>query len=591
MEGGVCMNGNCTSSNSAEWKKGWPLPASGFATLCSNREYIKMKMWELRTAYSDLVFCETFHSEETGWRECTSCGKYLHCGCIASSTLLELLDTGGVNCTGCNYSFLQPFTHLEEKHKVCDLSTENDTDRNFRRMNANMISRKLDNDLVSPEGIGYKLLLSSNQSRIRSSKNYDMFQQSRSLHKSLVDTNLSIGLSASSNSNTLAGVIAEERQLNTAVSSFQQGCRLCHVLPRVLAILAAGLESNSSSITQLRVARPPVEGRIKSQLLPRYWPRITDQELQQISAESNSTIVLLFEKVLSASDAGRIGRLVLPKACAEAYFPLISQPEGLPLRIQDVKGKEWVFQFRFWPNNNSSMYVLEGITPCNQSMQLQAGDTITFSRMDPKGKLLMGFRKASNNVSIHKDSHYPVDVGDFQGDTLMGNAESLSGYSGLIQSLKGSKSPSMDLFPNHIYPGNINPQITEKNVQNLLRPSPIVKPSTVLVEDHEIEEFDEPPVFGKRSIFIVHFSREHEQFNINDPVRCSCFAPDEMDSWELDYLVRMHKDFTKRRKLTSLKLVHRQESREKIKAQTNGVATGGNLSEPGSSSGDNHKTS
>lgn len=127
----------------------------------------------------------------------------------------------------------------------------------------------------------------------------------------------------------------------------------------------------------------------------------------------------LFEKVLSASDAGRIGRLVLPKACAEvsssicsflyldsldsitgskgqlivilcsapainhlitfqAYFPPISQPEGLPLRIQDVKGKEWVFQFRFWPNNNSRMYVLEGVTPCIQSMQLQAGDTGIF---------------------------------------------------------------------------------------------------------------------------------------------------------------------------------------------------------------------
>lgn len=59
----------------------------------------------------------------------------------------------------------------------------------------------------------------------------------------------------------------------------------------------------------------------------------------------------------------------------QAYFPPISQPEGLPLRIQDVKGKEWVFQFRFWPNNNSRMYVLEGVTPCIQSMQLQAGDT------------------------------------------------------------------------------------------------------------------------------------------------------------------------------------------------------------------------
>lgn len=47
------------------------------------------------------------------------------------------------------------------------------------------------------------------------------------------------------------------------------------------------------------------------------------------SPSSNSKIIPLFEKVLSASDAGRIGRLVLPKACAEvqlvslyAYFDI-----------------------------------------------------------------------------------------------------------------------------------------------------------------------------------------------------------------------------------------------------------------------------
>jgi len=59
----------------------------------------------------------------------------------------------------------------------------------------------------------------------------------------------------------------------------------------------------------------------------------------------------------------------------QAYFPSISQSEGVPLRMQDVKGNEWTFQFRFWPNNNSRMYVLEGVTPCIQTMQLRAGDT------------------------------------------------------------------------------------------------------------------------------------------------------------------------------------------------------------------------
>lgn len=42
--------------------------------------------------------------------------------------------------------------------------------------------------------------------------------------------------------------------------------------------------------------------------------------------------------------------------------------------MQDMKGNEWVFQYRFWPNNNSRMYVLEGVTPCIKSMQLIAGD-------------------------------------------------------------------------------------------------------------------------------------------------------------------------------------------------------------------------
>ncbi|KAH6832412.1 hypothetical protein C2S53_007272 [Perilla frutescens var. hirtella] len=667
MEGGVCMNAMCSSSNSVEWKRGWPLRSGGFATLCDN----------CGTAYKDLVFCETFHSEETGWRECSLCGKRLHCGCIASSTLLELLDTGGVNCKGCSKSFTHLYTPLE-KHTSRGLSTENGNDRNSERMvpaqygddakidcqenmrlSQNTTSRKLEDDLASSGEIGYNLLAGSDQSPIGPSKNHDMFQESKNIHKLLVETNLSISLPASSNSNTLSAAIAEERQLNTAISSFQQGCRPRHLLPRVPTILAAGLETNSTSISQLRVARPPVEGRVKNQLLPRYWPRITDQELQQISGDSNSTIVPLFEKVLSASDAGRIGRLVLPKACAEAYFPQISQPEGLPLRIQDVKGKEWVFQFRFWPNNNSRMYVLEGVTPCIQSMQLQAGDTVTFSRMDPEGKLLMGFRKASSSVSVQKDSHYPIDIGALQGDTLMGNAENLpiiSGYSGLLQSLKGSRSPSMSLFPKHVYSGNISPQIAEKNacksggdnllahslqpserkrrnigakskrllidghdslelrlsweeMQDMLRSPPSVKPSTFTVEDHEIEEFDEPPVFGKRSIFIARLSGEQEQWsqcdsclkwrkvpidlllppkwtcqdNIDDQTRCSCSAPDEMDSREIENLLRMQKDFTKRRASTSLKPVHQHEPQD-VETPTNGAPIGGNTSEAGASS-------
>lgn len=91
MESKICMNGLCGATSLIEWKKGWPLRSGEFATLCD----------KCGTAYEQLLFCDLFHSEDTGWRECISCGKRLHCGCIASSSLLELLDSGGINCISC----------------------------------------------------------------------------------------------------------------------------------------------------------------------------------------------------------------------------------------------------------------------------------------------------------------------------------------------------------------------------------------------------------------------------------------------------------------------------------------------------------
>lgn len=44
--------------------------------------------------------------------------------------------------------------------------------------------------------------------------------------------------------------------------------------------------------TPIRVARPPGEGRGRNQLLPRYWPRITDQELQQITSGEYPLVIL-----------------------------------------------------------------------------------------------------------------------------------------------------------------------------------------------------------------------------------------------------------------------------------------------------------
>jgi hypothetical protein len=411
-----------------------------------------------------------------------------------------------------------------------------------------------------------------------------------------VQTNLTISLAPSPPSKSPNFYRFDERDMSKSISSFHQGSKSRHLLPRAPKSVIVGDANIANTVaSQIRIARPPVEGRVKNQLLPRYWPRITEQELQQISGDSNSTVVPLFEKVLSASDAGRIGRLVLPKACAEAYFPPISQPEGLPLRIQDVKGKEWVFQFRFWPNNNSRMYVLEGVTPCIQSMQLQAGDTVTFSRMDPEGKLLMGFRKASNNNAL-QETHFvtnPMQNTGFSSERFFApgvveNLPIMSGYSGLFQSLKGSPDPIMLtqsaerkrsrnigskskrlLIENQ---DALELKLTWEELQDMLRPPP-VKPSTIIIEDHEFEEYEDPPVLGKGSIFTARMSGVQEQWapcdncckwrrlpadfllpptwtcqdNIWDQSRCSCSAPDELSPGELEILLKMNKEHKKRR--------------------------------------------
>ncbi|XP_008782661.2 B3 domain-containing protein Os07g0679700-like isoform X2 [Phoenix dactylifera] len=586
--------------------------------------------------------------KQSGWRECFFCGKHLHCGCIASKFSFDLLDNGGVQCISCLKNSEISFVSSEVVQKFlpqhnqrllvgseCDLSTSsaeakmddsavgkgkavmqlgrnNDTNELRivpleQREGENGSSQHIRWDhLASNAGeVGRLSFSSRNQGAAGSSQ---MSQQHDMISESLAQACLSMTLGTSDAERPLmvlppANALAEGGDLNKASSAFQQVQRARQFLPRLpKAGSGATPEASKDGFSHMRVARPPAEGRGRNQLLPRYWPRITDQELQQISGDANSTIVPLFEKVLSASDAGRIGRLVLPKACAEAYFPPISQPEGLPLTIQDAKGKEWHFQFRFWPNNNSRMYVLEGVTPCIQSLQLQAGDTVTFSRIDPEGKLVMGYRKATNTVPL-PDSQISAIANSAVGNEtfLPGVNENLpiaSGYPGLLLSYHqtdkhgGRPNEGLQLQPVQKRSRNIGAKcrrllmdsedaleltLTWEEAQNLLRPAPNSRPSVVMIDDHEIEEYDEPPVLGKKTIYTARLTGERDQWiqcddcskwrrlpvdvlvpskwtcadNTWDPKRSSCHAPEELSQKDLQSLLRQYADY--RRQQTNVK--------------------------------------
>lgn len=120
------------------------------------------------------------------------------------------------------------------------------------------------------------------------------------------------------------------------------------------------------------------------QIDPQYRPQITNLELQQIGQKIKSVVIPLFEKLLSASDADhKLARLVIPKKCAE-----------------DTEGKEWELHFCYWINNGSKMYVLEGLKDYISSRQWQAGDIVTFYRIEPEKKLMIGLRKTCASSTL-----------------------------------------------------------------------------------------------------------------------------------------------------------------------------------------------
>ncbi|XAR67528.1 hypothetical protein NMG60_11002310 [Bertholletia excelsa] len=268
---------HCQDSNSSQFRDGWRLRSGLFARLCNR----------CASLYEEGIFCEKFHSENDGWRNCESCGKMscplVHCGCIVSFYTYMLLDLGGVICMECSR------TNFILERKQC---------------------------LYTEEQIG-----------------------------------------------------KEKPQGNAA--------------------------------RQIKVD-------------PQYCSQATDLELQQTSRKTDSVTLPLFQKLLSASDAyQKHGRLVLPKmqssiptmtglvlessvhfrvqvahyvaymTLLDALFPKITSPHGCPVKILDNDGKEWEFQ----------MYVLEGLKDYMVSVQLQAGDMVTFYRTEPEKKMLLELRK------------------------------------------------------------------------------------------------------------------------------------------------------------------------------------------------------
>ncbi|XP_020210182.1 B3 domain-containing transcription repressor VAL1 [Cajanus cajan] len=610
MEFEVCMNIWCQDNASREWKQGWPLRSAGFARLCE----------ECGSAYANSIFCETFHKHQAGWRECNDCGKPIHCGCIVSRSLFEYRDSGGIDCVTCAQASQLRLMRATENLNAVRSIKNNANDRHTEHIDGRLMvdgagkgkmvqlcriveasepsrwpqseREVIDscNGLNKQDDTRFSNVMKppSHSLAITTSENNGPTWVTGSMDKSH-PLNISIGTSSGNSVLTSALESLEERLEGKALSSpFHQG-------QRSLSMKMEGLIP-----PQERIARPPADGIGKSLLLSRYWPKMTDHELEKLSECMKSIVVPLFEKTLSSSDASRIGRLVLPKSCAEVYFPPITQSEGLPLQMLDVMGNEWIFQFRFWPNNNSRMYVLEGVTPCMQALQLNAGDTVIFSQMHPGGKYVFGFRRASGSTDTQEANLSGATANLRSGSSyhnlllnwkrkreafLNGCSEHLRWGIASLQTencdmvnndllqlppISVSERMTQTTGPKRLLPPNDDAtelRVTLEEAQNLLSPPPKVKPGIIKVEDQEFEEYEEPPVFGKRTAINAH------------PLGSLNSASKEMSPKELDNILTTSKDLKKRRSIRKPDTAQEHEPHG-LNALASAAALGDDLVEP-----------
>ncbi|XP_048321287.1 B3 domain-containing protein Os07g0563300 isoform X2 [Ziziphus jujuba] len=352
----VCYNPECKELKPERPRKGWRLRTGELAELCDR----------CGSAYEEGRFCDSFHLNASGWRSCESCGKGVHCGCIVSSNAFTLLDPGGIECIACarknvilsSNTAWPPslFFHSTLPERLKDLSVKNWSQLAGSgpvpwRQAPSLFGSITPSEMHSR--VPYEVDISAAINKLNAGERIGVTSLEKrkieDFSERLQNGSLKLGARDALENGT-AGRNCED-QINSCLNLGQQpsslkeepstpqfglsvpyasasetngqvgaaGSNLRPTPPPMPKQFIGNLHSgvDSPGETQIRNARPRADARGRNQLLPRYWPRFTDQELQQISGDSNSVITPLFEKMLSASDAGRIGRLVLPKKCAE----------------------------------------------------------------------------------------------------------------------------------------------------------------------------------------------------------------------------------------------------------------------------------
>ncbi|OIW15230.1 hypothetical protein TanjilG_17550 [Lupinus angustifolius] len=129
----------------------------------------------------------------------------------------------------------------------------------------------------------------------------------------------------------------------------------------------------------------------------------------------HGTLKFLFQKELKNSDVSSLRRMVLPKKAAEAFLPALESKEGILISMDDLDGIHvWNFKYRYWPNNNSRMYVLENTGDFVNTHGLHFGDSIMIYQDSQNNNYVIQAKKAYEFMEETSDTTNDIFLNDYE---------------------------------------------------------------------------------------------------------------------------------------------------------------------------------
>ncbi|XP_022014344.1 B3 domain-containing transcription factor LEC2-like [Helianthus annuus] len=135
-----------------------------------------------------------------------------------------------------------------------------------------------------------------------------------------------------------------------------------------------------------------------------------DQDDHIIYTRDNVKLSMLLRKLLTSTDVGNLGRILLPKREAEENLPDLASKEGMVIVMKEVlSNTEWRIRYRYWANQKGNIYLFDHCLDFVKKNSLEEGDFLELYEDEAKNLYFMIQRKEKDATESFNSQE---DVGE-----------------------------------------------------------------------------------------------------------------------------------------------------------------------------------